>query len=91
MNLMSELDASQYQEKYKLNDEQKERYREMVISFFTTGKSPSPGENTPTLVFAGGQTGCGKKQLIKLLKEENQNQVIYSVERRKPKSGHIFI
>lgn len=80
MNLMSYLDTNPNQEKYKLNDKQRKEYLEGVIAFFTTGKYPCPEEKTPRLVFVSGQTGCGKTQVIKMLNNENQNQVIYSFD-----------
>ena len=80
MNLMSYLDTNPNQEKYKLNDKQRKEYLKGVIAFFTTGKYTYPEEKTPTLVFVSGQTGCGKTQVIKMLNNENQNQVIYSFD-----------
>lgn len=77
---MSDLDTNSNQKKYKLNDEQKREYLEKVIAFFTTGKNPCLEEKTPTLVFVSGQTGCGKTQVIKMLKNENPDQVIYSFD-----------
>ena len=78
MNLMTDLDANPNQEKYKLDDEQRKKYLESVILLFTTGISPE--KNTPTLLFVSGQTGCGKTEVIKMLKKENRNQVIYTFD-----------
>ena len=77
---MSYLDINSNQEKYKLNDEQRKEYLEKVIAFFTAGKCSCPKEKIPTLVFVSGQTGCGKTQVIKILENENRNQVIYSFD-----------
>ena len=46
-------------------------YLEKVIALFTSGKYSCTKEKTPTLVFVSGQTGCGKTQVIKILKNEN--------------------
>ena len=77
---MSYLDINPEQEKYRLNDEQKNEYLKAVIAFFTTGKSSVSEEETPTLYFVSGQTGCGKTEVIKMLRSENPNQVIYSFD-----------
>ena len=80
---MSYLDINPEQEKYRLNDEQKNEYLNAVIAFFTTGKSSVSEEETPekpTLYFVSGQTGCGKTEVIKMLRSENPNQVIYSFD-----------
>jgi len=77
---MSYLDINPEQEKYRLNDEQKNEYLNAVIALFTTGKSSVSEEETPTLYFVSGQTGCGKTEVIKMLRSENSNQVIYSFD-----------
>ena len=77
---MSYLDTNRNQEKYKLNDEQRKDYLENVIAFFTTGKYSCPKGKIPTFVFVSGQTGCGKTQVIKMLKNEKQNLVINSFD-----------
>ena len=73
MELMSYLDINPEQEKYRLNDEQKNEYLNAVIALFTTGKSSVSEEETPekpTLYFVSGQTGCGKTEVIKMLRKE---------------------
>lgn len=77
---MSNFDVNPKQEKYRLNDKQRKSYLEAVIVFFTTGKFPVSNQEMPTLFFVSGQTGCGKTEVIKMLKKENPNQVIYTFD-----------
>ena len=77
---MSNFDSNPNQEKYRLSEEEREYYLKKVIIFFTTGKIPCSYEEIPSLVFVSGQTGCGKSEVIKMLKKEKPNQVIYSFD-----------
>lgn len=74
---MADLDTNQYQDKYILNNEEKDLYLKSVITLFTAKIQPC---SPKTLIFVSGQTGCGKSEVIKMLRKQNQNQVIYSFD-----------
>lgn len=63
---MNKEEINQLQEKYKLTEEEYEKYYKSVNLFFTTGKMPV---EKPKLVFVAGQAGAGKSKLIPVVNE----------------------
>lgn len=58
---------SMLQEKYRLTEQEYEKYYKTVNMFFTTGKRKV---ETPKLIFVAGQAGAGKSRLIPIVSNE---------------------
>ena len=64
---MDKVALSVLQQKYKLTEEEYDKYYKSVNLYFTTGKT---SEAKPKLVFIAGQAGAGKSKLIPLVNEQ---------------------
>ncbi len=76
---MNDFDnQAELQKKYQITDLERKEFLDSCIAFFTTGKVPM---KEPIFIFASGQPGCGKTELVKKIRQEqNGNVVTYTFD-----------